>query len=109
DDATQWTFHLRQGVKFHDGEPFNAEAVKYSIERTMEINQGPAFIWAPVEEIVVEDEYTVTFNLAYPAALDLIAASGYGAYLISPKTAEKGTDFLNQGNAAGTGPYMLKE
>ncbi|HRQ11639.1 MAG TPA: ABC transporter substrate-binding protein, partial [Trueperaceae bacterium] len=33
DDATVWTFELRQGVKFHDGTPFNAEAVKFNIDR----------------------------------------------------------------------------
>ncbi|MFO8061067.1 MAG: ABC transporter substrate-binding protein [Bacillota bacterium] len=109
EDATVWTFHLREGVTFHDGEPFNAEAVKYAIERTVDIDQGPAFLWGAVETIKVIDEYTVEFVLDYPVALDLIASSGYGTYMVSPAAAERGTDWFNEGNAVGTGPYRLRE
>jgi peptide/nickel transport system substrate-binding protein len=71
-DGTEWTFFLRQGVKFHDGTDFNAEAVKYSIERTMELGLGASYIWDPVDTITVVDNYTVKFSLKYPAPLDLI-------------------------------------
>ncbi len=109
EDATVWTFYLREGVVFHDGEAFNAEAVKYAIERTVELDQGPAFLWGGVQAINVLDEYTVEFVLHYPMALDLIAASGYGTYMVSPAAGEKGTDWFNEGNAVGTGPYRLRE
>src|SRR5262249_18846434 len=43
DDPTQWTFHLRQGVRFHDGTPFNADAVVFALDRVMN-KEAPFFI-----------------------------------------------------------------
>jgi len=112
EDATEWTFYLRKGVKFHDGTELNAEAVKYSIERTMGMGMGAAYIWDPVEEINVIDDYTVQFKLKYPAPLDLIAASGYGAWIFSPSCIEaqgdKISEWLNEGHDCGSGPYMIE-
>ena len=51
DDGLTWTFHLREGVTFHDGEPFNSEAVKASIESTLDLDLGAAYMWYPVEKI----------------------------------------------------------
>jgi peptide/nickel transport system substrate-binding protein len=109
EDATEWTFKLREGVVFHNGDPFNAEAVKGALDSTMELGAGAAYIWDPVEEIEVVDDYTVKFKLSYAAPLDLIASSGYGAWIYNPKVyAEKGTEWLNEGNCAGTGPYTIE-
>lgn len=105
-NGTAWTFYLRKGVVFHDGTPLTAEAVKRSIERTMELGQGAAFIWDPVEKIEVIDDHTVNFLLKYPAPLDNIAASSYGAWIFSPKTPNT-AEWFNQGNDAGSGPYRL--
>ncbi|MCX8193063.1 MAG: ABC transporter substrate-binding protein [Nitrososphaeria archaeon] len=105
-DGTVWTFYLRKGVVFHDGTPFTAEAVKKSIERTIELGQGAAFIWDPVEKIQVIDDYTVVFILKYPAPLDNIVASSYGAWIFSPKTPNT-PEWFNKGNDAGSGPYRL--
>ena len=107
DDATQWTFQLREGVTFHDGTPFNAEAVKFSLERTKEIGLGAAFILDPIEEIEVVDDTTVRFGLSYPAPLDLILSSGYGAWIMSPAVAERDNAWFNAGNDGGTGPYTI--
>jgi len=108
-DATEWTFYLRQGVKFHDGTDFNAEAVKYSIERTKTLGLGAAYIWDPVDTITVVDNNTVKFKLKYPAPLDLIAASGYGAWIFSPKTTEAhDSTWFNEGHDTGTGPYTIE-
>ncbi len=108
-ETTEWTFKLREGVKFHDGEPFNAEAVKYSIEKTKELAVGAAYIWDPVQEIQVVDENTVTFKLSYAAPLDLIASANYAAWIFSPKAyEEKGADWFNEGHCAGTGPYTIE-
>ena len=107
EDGLAWTFHLRKGVTFHDGEPFNAEAVKYSLDRTMAMKKGAYYIWSAVKEIKVVDEHTVRFLLKNPAPVDLIASSQYGAYIFSPKAGEKGTDWFMQGKAAGTGPYKV--
>ncbi len=105
-DGLIWTFHLRKGVVFHDGTPFTAEAVKKSIERTIELGQGAAFIWDPVEKIEVVDDYTIVFTLKYPAPLDRIAASSYGAWIFSPNTPNT-PEWFNQGNDAGSGAYKL--
>jgi len=109
EDNMVWTFHLREGVTFHDGEPFNAEAVKGAIENTMEIGAGASYIWDPVESIEAVDEYTVQFNLFYPAPLDLVASATYQAWIYSPQAyAEHGTEWFNEGNCAGTGPYTIE-
>ena len=112
-DATVWTFHLRQGVKFHSGNDFTANDVKWSIERTMRMGQGAAFIWDPVDEIKVIDDYTVEFHLKYSANLPLIATAGYGAFIMdSQALSEIGNDtqianYLNEGHDAGSGPYYI--
>jgi peptide/nickel transport system substrate-binding protein len=108
-DAMKWTFHLREGVKFHDGTDFNAEAVKYSIGRTMDLDLGAAYIFAPVEEVNVVDEYTVEFVLSFAAPMDLLLSSGYAAWIFSPTTVEgKDNAWFNLGNDAGTGPYTIE-
>lgn len=107
EDGLQWTFQLRQNVSFHDGEKFNALAVKTSIERTLQLARGAAFIWWGVTAIEVISEYEVKFITAKPMSIDLIAAAQYGAYIYSPKAARLGTEWFNRGNTAGTGPYVV--
>lgn len=109
EDGKSWTFNLRRGVKFHDGTDFNAAAAKASIERTMELKQGAYYIWSAVESIETPDDHTLVINTGEPAPIDLIASSQYGAYMYSPAAAEQGTDWFNQGNAAGTGPYHVRQ
>lgn len=109
EDATEWVFQLREGVTFHNGDPFNAEAVKAALENTIELGAGAAYVWDPVEEIEVLDEYTIEFTLSYAAPLDLIASSGYGAWIYNAKVyEEQGTEWFNEGNCAGTGPYTIQ-
>ena len=107
-DGLTWTFKLRPKVKFHDGTPVNAAAVKYSIERTQKLGQGAAFIWDPVNTITAVDDLTVEFTLSYQAPLDLIASSGYGAWIMSPAATEgKDNGWFNAGHDAGSGPYRI--
>ena len=112
EDGLTWTFNLRKGVKFHDGTDFNAEAVKYSVERTINLGLGAAFVWDAVEEVNVIDDYTVEFKLSYAAPLDLIAAAGYGAWIFSPTCieaqGENASEWLNEGHDCGSGPYMIE-
>ena len=68
-DATEWVFKLRNDVQFHDGEKMNAEAVKKSIDRTIALNKGAAYIWDSVDSIEVTGEYEVTFHLRYGASI----------------------------------------
>ncbi len=112
DDGLTWTFHLREGVTFHDGEPFNAEAAKASIDAARE-RAGASWIWWPVTEVNAVDEYTLDIVLSTPAAIDLIAASTYAAWMVSPKAlaaaAEDESFFETAGQSFGTGPYMLED
>ncbi len=118
-NGTVWIFHLRKDAYFHDGTPVTAQAVKFSIERTIKLGKGAAFIWDPVKEIKVLDNYTVEFILKYPAPLLSIAASSYGAWIFSPKVvqlagAKNATDpkvaqWFNSGHDDGSGPYKLVE
>jgi peptide/nickel transport system substrate-binding protein len=104
-----WTFHLRQGVKFHDGTPFNAQAVKFTVERTKKQNGAVAYIWNAVKDIEVVDDHTVVFELSYPAPLDLVASSQYFAWMMSPSIAGKDGKWFNAGHDAGTGPYTIEK
>ena len=110
EDGLTWTFHLREGVSFHDGTPFNATAVKYSFDRIRDLGAGAVFIWDPVTELEIIDTYTVKFIMDYEAPLQRIVASVYGAWIYSPKTAEIEDlhDWFNEGHDAGTGPYMIE-
>ncbi len=106
DDLT-WEFKLRKGVKFDNGEPFNAECVKYTIERGQQPKcpQRPNVSW--IKEVKILDDHTVRIitEKPYPVALDRFA----NFQMLPAKWAkEKGADFVAT-NANGTGPYRLKE
>jgi len=109
-DGTVWTFYLRPNVKFHDGEPLTADAVKMSIEAAAD-HGGASFIWWMLDSIEVVDDLTVKFNLTTSAPIDLIASSLYGAWIVSPKALEAAAadeNYFETGIEAGTGPYMLE-
>jgi len=108
-DGLTWTFNLRHGVKFSDGEPFNATAAVLSIEAAAK-RAGAAFIWAPVKSVVATSPYTLQINLKYAAPVDLIASSTYGAWMVAPKAlsaSAKNAKYFESGISAGTGPYQL--
>ncbi len=107
DDGMTWTFHLREGVKFHGGTDFDAAAVKFAIERTKQLGQCSAYLFEPVTAIEILNEQTVVFKLAYPAPLDAILASPYGAWIMSPAVNDKDAAWFAAGNEDGTGPYRF--
>lgn len=106
-DGLTWTFKLRAGVKFHDGADLTAEAVKGSIERTMKIGGGAAFIWGAVTGIAAPDAGTVVFTLSSPQPLDMIAAAGFAAWILSPNVLDKDNAWFNAGNDGGSGPFRI--
>ena len=109
-DSLTWTFHLREGVKFHDGEPLTAAAVKQSIEAAKD-HGGAGFIWAPVDSIDAVDASTAVFHLKYATAFELIVGSTYAAWIVSPKALDAfaaDATYWEKGVEAGTGPYMLE-
>jgi len=72
DDGLTYTFHLRSGVKFHDGTPLKASDVVYSFNRLREIGEGYAYLVTPdVENVTAVDDATVEFKLKRATALFL--------------------------------------
>lgn len=111
-DGKVWTFKLRQGVKFHDGTPFNAEAVKFSVERQLPPNRTDdmpyaSFVFGQVDKVEVVDEYTVKFILKEPYAPFLAnMAMCLAAPIVSPAAVKKyGDDFIE--HPVGTGPFKF--
>ena len=110
EDGLEWTFTLRQGVKFHDGTDFNADAVVTQYTRMIdsEVNLGAYSLWEPIEKIEKTDDYTVkiTTKTPYSAFLNVMA---HGSALIPSPTAVA-ADEENFGLApVGTGPYKMGE
>jgi len=67
-DGLEWTFNLRQGVTFHHGKPFTAEDVKFTFERVRSPDLRQSFMWRPLEEVVVVDDFTVILRTSEPVA-----------------------------------------
>lgn len=110
DGGKTWTFTLRSSVTFHDGSPVTSTAAKEAIERTISLKGGAAYIWDAVKSIDTPAPTTLVFHLSYPAPLDLISSSDYGAYIYDVHAAG-GVDlhkWLGAGHDAGTGPYTIK-
>lgn len=113
-DGLTWTFNLRKGVKFHDGTPFNAEAVKFSVERQLPpkaTDDMPyaSFTFDPIKRVEVVDEYTVRFVLKYLYAPFLAnLAMSLAAPIVSPAAVKKyGADFIQ--HPVGTGPFVFEK
>jgi len=109
DDGLFWTFKLRENVLFHDGSSFDAEVVKYVVERNQTFSQGPSYIWSSVDSVIVDNRYQVTFKLNEPAPMDRIVSSQYGAWMYSRNLKNVKTESLRNGYGSGTGPYMFKK
>lgn len=114
-DGKVYTFNLRKDVTFHDGTPFNAEAVKYNFEYTMrpDIKHGfayPSMGAEAVEEIEVVDDYTIRFTFSTPQPTFLISLSDGGLGIDSPTAMEEaGDDDYGLNVLVGTGPFKFVE
>ncbi len=111
-DNMVWTFFLRKNVKFHDGTPFNAEAVRFSLERQIPSQAGnslnyASFTFGMVERIKVIDPYTVSFILKFPYApfLNNLAMTA-SAPIVSPAAATALGEAFSE-NPVGTGPFRF--
>ncbi len=109
DDGLTYTFHLREGVKFHNGKELDAEDVKYSLERQLDPDVGSAGRGdlTMIDTIEVVDNNTVKITLNTPTGPFLAALGGrYNA--IIPKDSAPDGETLRR-TAIGTGPFMVEE
>jgi peptide/nickel transport system substrate-binding protein len=111
DDFKTWTYKLRPGVKFHDGTPFNAEALKANFDRQKDpANKCRcAFYISFIHDVQAPDELTLIYNLNDPA-VNLPAVQsfpGVNNTIQSPTAWKTKGDDYNR-NPVGTGPYILK-
>ncbi|HEY9596577.1 MAG TPA: ABC transporter substrate-binding protein [Cyanophyceae cyanobacterium] len=107
-DGLTYTIPLRQGVKFHDGEPFNAKAMAFSLERFIKNGGKPSSLLSDiVASINATGDYELTIKLKNPFAPfpSLLAFPGMCA--VSPKAYEIGTGKFKPNEFIGTGPYKL--
>ena len=110
DDGLTYTFELEQGVEFHDGEPFNAEAVATTFDRILD-EEVTVPIRAPyeaVESVEALDEHTVEITLSEPFAPFLAGLSFSASAILSPASIE-GDAYLDYTEPVGTGPYTFAE
>jgi len=107
-DSTRWTFHLRKNVRFHDGTPFTAADVKFSVEHAA---KWPKSMWqstvSSIASTEIIDDHTVQFTTKKPFGIfpGMIAQ----LMIISKKYIEKHGAEYSYTKPIGTGPYKLKE
>jgi peptide/nickel transport system substrate-binding protein len=120
-DGLTWTFHLKKGVKFHNGSELTASDVAFSMNRLLEIGEGLAYVFlGTVESAAAVDDYTVEFKLTQPSGLFLISLIRlYVAdqeevmeNIVTPgpygDNGDYGKEWLLT-HDAGSGPYKVKE
>jgi peptide/nickel transport system substrate-binding protein len=113
DDGLTYTFTLEEGVKFHDGTDFNAEAVVKNVKRWQAGDKEEFYYYSSmfgdiIKDVKADGDYTVVFTLARPQApfLKNLAMSPFG--IASPTAFEKDGDKFGQ-NPVGTGPFKFVE
>ncbi|QIA28252.1 ABC transporter substrate-binding protein [Thermaerobacter sp. PB12/4term] len=118
--ATEWKwidedtlqFKLRQGVTFHNGEPFNADAVVFTFERLLgeEGAKGPQQgNYASIDRVEKVDDYTVNFHMKTKDPVILTKLAGYGAVIVPPRYLKEHGDEYFDKHPVGTGPYKVVE
>ena len=115
EDGLTWTFNLRRGIRFHDGEPFNAKAVYESFARIID-EKHPFYSYgkwrylslslSQVSEIKIVDDYTVQLITQKPFAPLLNNLALWLCPILSPKAMAEYKDQIGQ-NPVGTGPFKF--
>ncbi|MBI4271997.1 MAG: ABC transporter substrate-binding protein [Candidatus Rokubacteria bacterium] len=103
---TAWEVKLRKGVKFHNGEEFNADAAKFSIERLLKQPRGSA-PFRPIDHVEIVDPYTIRIVTKKPWPILVNALTFRQASMYPPKAyKDKDTAYVSK-NPIGTGPYRF--
>jgi len=111
-DGLSWTFTLRRDVTFHDGTPFNAQAVAANLDRITDpdLASGKALaLLGPYTGYTVVDDYTITLHLSEPYAPLLDGLSQVYLGIASPTALREYSKNTYQWHQVGTGPYRLEE
>jgi peptide/nickel transport system substrate-binding protein len=112
-DPHTWEFKLRQGVRFQNGEPFNAESVKFSIERIINspLNTLGKTVWPPSfgQAVQIVDPYTVRIVTKLPDPLVPNRLAAESLNMAPPKALAEFKDKYVSGSVIGTGPYKFVE
>lgn len=106
DDGLSYTFNLREGAKFHDGSDFNADDVKFSLDRARADGSTNAqkALFADIASVEVVDPATVKVTLSKPNGSFLFNMAWGDAVIVAPETAAE-----NAAHPVGTGPFMFGE
>lgn len=110
DDALTYTFHLKEGVKWHDGELCTANDVVYTYQTCIDEQYAHANVFANVTDITATDDYTVVFTLSTPDGSFLSNLAWYGTFIL-PEHILKDQDWLTGDftqNPVGTGPFKFE-
>lgn len=114
EDGKQWTFYLRQGVKFHDGSDFNADAVIANFDRMKMGVKSSSFYpldidahYPNLETYEKVDDHTVRLTFSQPAPTQLYNMVNFGSAIYSPNCFDENGDF--NGICIGTGPFKITE
>jgi ABC-type transport system substrate-binding protein len=112
EDGLTYTIQLQEGVQFHDGTPFDADAVVFTFERLLdeEVQVPIRAPFEPIESITAVDDHTVEFQLSEPFP-PLISALSFGvSAIISPESVEEhGNTYTEYVHPIGTGPYTFAD
>ena len=107
-DGLSWTFHLKQGVSYHNGEPFNAAAVKAWIDLFKAAEGENAYMAEAIASVEVIDDYTVKFIMARPEPNLLYNLSSTFMSVIEPKSFAALGENYGVTEVYGTGPFKLE-
>ncbi|WP_082766311.1 ABC transporter substrate-binding protein [Paramesorhizobium deserti] len=104
-DEKTYVFHLQQGVRFHDGAAFDADDVKFSLDRARapESTNAQKGLFTAIDEVEVMDPSTVRVSLKYPSG-DFLYNMGWGDAVIVGRTSAAG----NKEKPIGTGPFKFQ-
>ncbi|WP_205693684.1 ABC transporter substrate-binding protein, partial [Cellulomonas sp. IC4_254] len=111
DDASSYTFHLREGATYADGTPIDAESVKTNFDAIVALGAtaslGSQYL-VGYEGTTVADPQTLTVDFAQPSAQFLQASSTFSLGLLSPASAELTPEERCAGDYVGSGPFQVE-